>query len=123
MTDLTRKDSSQASDEADASEKVFHASKTCPECGSKLWAAAEGGGWQCPNPDCPAQVRRWLQHWCAADVMDIAGGDEKMIGLLVQHGLVRDVAELYRLKVKELAALPGFTSPRRKSFFTPSLRA
>jgi DNA ligase (NAD+) len=49
--------------------------------------------------------------------MDIAGGDEKMIGLLVQHGLVRDVAELYRLKVKELAALPGLDQPAAQKFF------
>ena len=85
-------------------------------CGSKLLAAADEE-WQCPNPDCPPQVRRGLLHWCAPDVMDIAGGDEKMIALLVEHGLVRDMAELYRLKVKELAALPSLDQPAAQKFF------
>jgi DNA ligase (NAD+) len=98
---------------------VLHASKTCPECGSKL--CAETGGaeqvWHCPNPDCPAQVRRGLVHWCSPAAMDIAGGDEKLVALLVARGLVRDVAELYRLRVKELAALPGMDKDSAQKFF------
>ena len=88
----------------------------CPECGSQ-WLAVREGRPACPNPDCPAQVRRGLVHWCAPEVMDIPSGDEAMVALLVQHGLVRDVAELYRLKVKELAALPGLTPESAQQFF------
>lgn len=121
--------------------ETFHPTQTCPECGSKLlcWrdefhesqirsvSNEEDGAsrssarrvekLECPNPDCPAQVRLGLLHWCSPEVMDIAGGDEKMVALLVQHGLVRDVAELYRLKVKELAALPGLTAEAAQKFF------
>lgn len=119
---------------------VLHSSETCPECGSKLskpdgWgerpreplAANQGGApggsphqpteWHCPNPDCPAQVRRGLEHWCSPAAMDLAGGDEKLVALLVQRGLVRDVAELYRLRVKELAALPGMDKDSAQKFF------
>lgn len=116
-------------------------SQTCPECGSQLLprrdelhesqTAAQGvpeigdscdsslrpGDLACPNPDCPAQVRRVLLHWCSPEVMDIPGGNEQVIALLVQHGLVQDVAELYRLKVKELAALPGMTEASAQMFF------
>lgn len=120
--------------------RSFHPSKTCPECGSKL---CEAGGWSerpreplavpqagspeaspqqpiewlCPNPDCPAQVRRGLVHWCSPAAMDIGGGDEKLVALLVQRGLARDVAELYRLRVKELAALPGLDQDSAQKFF------
>ncbi len=113
----------------------LHASETCPECGSQL-ARADGWGersrkllaasdcsphqlvdWRCPNPDCPAQVRRGLVHWCSPSAMDIAGGDEPLVALLVQRGLVRDVAELYRLRVKELAALPGLDKASAQKFF------
>ncbi len=119
---------------------VLHASETCPECGSKLsktdgWgehprapvAATQDGSpgvsphlpaeWLCPNPDCPAQVRRGLGHWCSPTAMDIAGADAKLVALLVQRGLVRDVAELYRLRVKELAALPGLDKDSAQKFF------
>lgn len=102
-----------------ATNVVLHTTETCPECGSKL--CAETGGtvqvWHCPNPDCPAQVRRGLMHWCAPAAMDIAGGDEKLVALLVKRGLVRDVAELYRLRVKELAALPGLDKDSAQKFF------
>ena len=49
--------------------------------------------------------------------MDIAGGDENLVALLVGRGLVRDVAELYRLRVKELAALPGMDKDSAQKFF------
>lgn len=97
--------------------KIFHSSQTCPECGSKLWAESGSEDWQCPNPDCPAQVRRWLAHWCAPEVMDVPGADERLIALLVERGLARDVAELYRIKVKELAALPGMDQESAQKFF------
>ncbi len=124
--------------------KTFHPARTCPECGSKLCGAGRGelpesqikphpsvkdgdsdnssfpdenAEWLCPNPDCPAQVRRGLGHWCAPAAMDVAGGDEKLIALLVQHGLARDVAELYRIKVAELAALPGMDQESARKFF------
>lgn len=100
---------------------VLHASETCPECGSQLTQTAGGNevnpAWRCPNPDCPAQVRRGLVHWCAPAAMDIAGGDENLVALLVRQGLVRDVAELYRLRVKELAALPGMDKDSAQKFF------
>ena len=103
-----------------ATHVVLHASKTCPECGSLL--ARDGDKepnavWHCPNPDCPAQVRRGLVHWCSPAAMDIAGGDEKLVALLVRRGLVRDAAELYRLRVKELAALPGMGKDSAQKFF------
>ncbi len=100
---------------------VVHASETCAECGSLLAQAADAKPlnalWLCPNPDCPAQVRRGLVHWCSPAAMDIAGGDEKLVALLVGRGLVRDVAELYRLRVKELAALPGLNQDSAQKFF------
>lgn len=97
--------------------KIFHPSQTCPECGSKLCADAGGGNWQCPNPDCPAQVRRGLVHWCAPEVMDIPGGAAALVAQLVANGLARDVAELYRIKVAELAALPDMDAAAAQQFF------
>ena len=83
--------------------KTFHRSQKCPECGSKLWAEAGAAEpvWCCPNPDCPAQLRARIAHWCSPGAMDITGG-ASLAAQLVKSGLVMDVAELYRLKRGEL---------------------
>ncbi|MCC6822140.1 MAG: hypothetical protein IT579_15525 [Verrucomicrobia subdivision 3 bacterium] len=62
-------------------------------------------------------MRCSLVHWCSPAAMDIAGGDENLVALLVGRGLVREVAELYRLRVKELAALPGMDKDSAQKFF------
>lgn len=98
--------------------KIFHASRTCPECGSKLCAdAAAPDSWLCPNLDCPPQLRARIEHWCSPDAMDIAGGDAALVALLVGKGLAYDVAELYRIKLTELAALPGMNPDSARKFF------
>jgi DNA ligase (NAD+) len=90
-------------------ERTFDFPRTCPECGSKASREAGGAGegvvWRCRNPDCPAQIRGRIEHWCSRGAMDIEGGGEMLVGQLVGQGLVLDVADLYRLRVEEVAAL------------------
>lgn len=91
-------------------ERVFEFPRTCPECGSHVVritgdTGEEGVIWRCPNPDCPAQVRGRILHWCSRGAMDIEGGGEVLVTQLVKAGLVLDVADLYRLKWEEVAAL------------------
>lgn len=82
----------------------------CPECGAgtaKETGPDETTGaiWRCVNPECPAQVRGRLEHWCSRGAMDIEGGGEVMAAQLVKHGLVRDIAGLYDLRLEPLVAL------------------
>jgi len=103
-------------------EKTFHFPKQCPECGSKVskGAAAEGeegaAVLRCTNPDCPAQVRGRLEHWCSRGAMDIEGGGEVLVAQLVKNGLVLDVADLYRLKLDELANLERMGEKSARNF-------
>ena len=101
-------------------EKVFHFPKECPECGSGISKGAdaedEAAVWRCTNPDCPAQVRGRIEHWCARGAMDIEGGGEVLAAQLVKSGLVRDVAELYKLKLDELANLERMGEKSAKNF-------
>ncbi|MBU6401607.1 MAG: NAD-dependent DNA ligase LigA, partial [Verrucomicrobia bacterium] len=103
-------------------ETAFVFPKTCPECGSKVSRSAgvtpedEGVDWRCLNPDCPAQVRGRLEHWCARGALDIEGGGEVLIAQLVRSGLVRDVADLYRLKLAEVAALERMGEKSAQNF-------
>ncbi len=72
--------------------------------------------WRCLNPDCPAQVRGRLEHWCARGAMDIEGGGEALVSQLVKSGLVRDVADLYSLKLHELADLERMAEKSAQNF-------
>ncbi len=99
---------------------VFHPTDKCPECGTRLMRRSqrdEVAAWACPNLDCPAQLRARLVHWCSPGALDITGGDAALVALLVGRGLARDVAELYRIKVAELAALPGLDKSSAQKFF------
>jgi DNA ligase (NAD+) len=103
-------------------EKVFEFPKTCPECGSKV-AKTDGSEegeagvvWRCLNPDCPAQLRGRLEHWCARGAMDIEGGGEVLVSQLVKSGLVRDVADLYSLKLAEVANLERMAEKSAQNF-------
>ena len=102
-------------------EKKFAFPKTCPECGSKV--AKEIGGneeegaiWRCSNPDCPAQVRGRIEHWCARGAMDIEGSGEVLAAQLVKSELVHDVADLYSLKMEPVAALERMGEKSAKNF-------
>ena len=100
-------------------EKRFHFPKACPECGSlvsKGEVDEDQAVWRCPNPDCPAQVRGRIEHWCSRAAMDIEGGGEVLVAQLVKSGLVRDVAELYQLKVNEVANLERMGDKSAKNF-------
>jgi len=100
----------------------FRFPQNCPECGSKVSRSAglaeedQGVVWRCPNPDCPAQVRGRIEHWCSRGAMDIEGGGEVLVRQLVGQGLVRDVADLYSLKLDEVAGLERMGEKSAKNF-------
>jgi len=111
-----------ALEERKGEEKVFQFPQSCPECGSKVsrspgeTEADEGVAWRCPNPDCPAQVRGRIEHWCSRGAMDIEGGGEALVRQLVGAGLARDVAELYSLKLDEVANLERMGEKSARNF-------
>ena len=97
------------------SAKPFTLKKKCPECGTAASKVAEDDVvWRCANPDCPAQVRGRLEHYCARGAMDIEGGGEVLVKQIVARGLAYDVGELYRLSWRKWRALSGWRrNPRR----------
>lgn len=102
-------------------ENPFAFPADCPECGSRVVRGADDNEeqqvvWRCPNPDCPAQVRGRILHWCARGAMDIEGGGEVLVGQLVAKGLVLDVADLYRLKLEELMGLERMGEKSARNF-------
>lgn len=112
-------------DKRTGAEKPFRFPRECPECGTKvIKASAEGEAaiWRCPNPDCPAQIRGRLEHWCSRGAMDIEGGGEVLVEQLVRTGLCRDVADLYWLTVDDLVKLERM-GPKSAQNFVQAVQA
>ncbi|OAM87519.1 hypothetical protein AW736_22770 [Termitidicoccus mucosus] len=89
----------------DSADYVFP--KNCPECGAALARADGGVAWRCPNDACPAQVRGRLEHFASRECLAISGLGPKVIARLVDAGLARDVADLYKLRAGDLVKLEG----------------
>ncbi|HOO92123.1 MAG TPA: NAD-dependent DNA ligase LigA, partial [Opitutales bacterium] len=80
----------------------------CPACGSKLIRLSDEVVWRCDNPVCPPQIRRRLEHFAGKHAMDIDSLGESVIDQLVTAGLVRGVADLYRIRMEDLLSLERF---------------
>ncbi len=77
----------------------------CPICHSEAHRDAEGVFYRCLNAACPAQVKERLAHFASRAAMDIDGLGPALIEQLVERGLARNPADLYRLDAAALAAL------------------
>ena len=75
----------------------------CPSCGGAV--EPEGPKLYCVNPECPAQFRERLAWFVGRDQMDIDGLGERLVDQLVEGGLVRHFADVFRLDRKDLLAL------------------
>ena len=87
----------------DAKPFVFPA--TCPECYTALTRNEADVTVRCPNFDCPAQVRRRVEHFASKACMDIDGLGPAMVEALVANGWVKDLPDLYRLQRADLLTL------------------
>ncbi|MEB3268098.1 MAG: NAD-dependent DNA ligase LigA [Leptolyngbya sp.] len=77
----------------------------CPECGEALVQPEGEAVTRCINSSCPAIVRGALIHWASRAALDINGIGQKWVEQWVDQGLVRSVADLYRLTVEDLLPL------------------
>jgi len=85
--------------------RPFRMPKNCPECGSKIHKAEDEVAYRCVNAACPAKRKESLLHFAGRHAMNIDGLGEKIVDQLVDNGLVKDVADLYSLKLGQLAEL------------------
>lgn len=88
---------------ADATPFVFPSE--CPACGSPVHRGEEDAIVRCDNAACPAQVRGRLIHFASRTAMDIEGLGPAVVEQLIRTNLARDMADLYRLSVEQVAEL------------------
>jgi len=86
-------------------ERRFRLPATCPVCGAEVVRAEGEVAYRCIGAACPAQLRQALHFFGARGAMDIEGLGDKLIAQLVDRKLVRDYADLYRLREDDLVAL------------------
>jgi DNA ligase (NAD+) len=85
--------------------KPFRMPKHCPECGSTIHHVEGEVAYRCVNAACPAKRKESILHFAGRHAMNIDGLGEKIVDQLVDKGLVKDVADLYSLKLEEVAGL------------------
>jgi DNA ligase (NAD+) len=69
----------------------------------------------CINASCPAQLIRNIEHFASRSAMDVEGLGIRIIEQLVQEGLVKNLADLYRLKMEDLLPLEGFAEKKAEN--------
>jgi DNA ligase (NAD+) len=96
-------------------ERPFIFPLECPECGTAVERIAEESIVRCPNSHCPAKIHNRILHFASRDAMDIEGLGDKMVALLLEHGVIADIPSVYALSVDQLITLPrmGETSSRK----------
>ena len=82
--------------------------QACPSCGAAVFREPEESAVRCLNPECSAQLLRLLVHFCSRDAMDIEGLGDSILERFVQEGLLRTVADIYKLKEEQLVSLERF---------------
>src|SRR4029077_8889157 len=80
----------------------------CPVCGTEAVKPEGEVDRRCPNSSCPAQVEERFKHYARRQAMDIEGLGDVVVRQLVEKGLVKDFADLYHLKLDEVAGLERF---------------
>ena len=91
----------------DGSEQVFVMPAVCPSCGGRVVRdeCGEGAAMRCTNPACPAQTARSITHFASKGAMNIDGLGPQVVELLLTSGKIRDIADLYTLRVEDIETL------------------
>ena len=86
-------------------EKPFVFPKVCPVCGADVVKDAKGAFYRCTGTDCVAQLKRRVRSYASRNAMDIENLGEEIIEQLVDTGLVKTLADIYKLGLNQLASL------------------
>ena len=89
------------------SEEKLDIPTNCPSCASDLLHFEDEVALRCINPRCPAQIMEGLIHFASRDAMNITGLGPSVVEKLFAANLVKDVADIYRLKEDDFLLLEG----------------
>ncbi len=99
------------------SEEKLDIPTSCPSCGSDLLHFEDEVALRCINPRCPAQIMEGLIHFASRDAMNITGLGPSIVEKLFAANLVKDVADIYRLKEDDFLLLEGVKEKSASKLF------
>jgi DNA ligase (NAD+) len=85
--------------------KSFHMPEKCPVCGTKVVRTEGEVDYRCVNANCPAKLRETILHFASRGVMNIEGMGDALVNQLTDRGLVKNVADIYKLTKADLLSL------------------
>ena len=89
-------------------EKLYKMPEKCPVCNTEVIISDDKKSTVCPNVNCPAQIKKSIEHYASRGAMDIEGIGTKIAYLLVEENLVNKISDLYSLKKEDLIKLEPF---------------
>ena len=89
-------------------ERKFVLPESCPVCGSAVERKPGEVVLRCVSRNCVAQRRERIRHFVMKDALNVDGVGEKVVEQLVDAGLVKHYADLFRLKNEDFLSLEGF---------------
>jgi DNA ligase (NAD+) len=85
--------------------KAFHMPHKCPVCGGHVVRVEGEADHRCVNQKCPAKLRESILHFASRGVMNIDGMGDALVNQLTDCGMVKDIADIYRLTKADLLKL------------------
>ena len=85
--------------------KSFQMPENCPVCGTKVVRTEGEVDYRCVNANCPAKLRETILHFASRGVMNIDGMGDVLVNQLTERGLVKNVADIYKLTKDDLLSL------------------
>jgi DNA ligase (NAD+) len=86
-------------------EKEFEMPSKCPVCGMRVYHTEGEVAYRCVNVSCPARRRESILHFAGRHAMNIDGLGDKIVVQMLENGLVKDFADLYKLDLESVAGL------------------
>jgi DNA ligase (NAD+) len=85
--------------------RAFEMPSRCPVCGGHVVREEGEAARRCINTNCPAQLKQSILHFAGRRAMHVDGLGEALVDQLVDGGIVKDLADLYRLTDETLIEL------------------
>jgi DNA ligase (NAD+) len=89
----------------DGTERDYEFPVKCPVCGFDALRPEGEAVRRCVNPDCPAKIKARIQYFASRKAMDIEGLGDVLVDTLVENGMLKDVADIYKLTGEDISTL------------------
>ncbi len=96
-------------------ERIWRMPSRCPVCGAEVIRPEGEVAYYCVNSSCPAQLIRSVQWFASKGAMNIEGLGIRVAEQLVAEGLIRDLADIYYLRLEDLLRLEGWKEKRARN--------